>query len=83
MVATSLADVVLMRAAERVRPRLLGTAEVEPAKEVTAPAAPEPTVTQTLVQMKDLLREMTLLFEEQNERLAALGGQRKETPAAA
>jgi hypothetical protein len=52
MVATSLADVVLMRTAERARPR--------PAE----PPKPLPTVTMALEQVANLLRDMTVLFGE-------------------
>jgi hypothetical protein len=80
MVATSLSDVVLMRTAERARPR---PAEAEEPVLPAAAATPEPTVTDVLVQIKNLLHEMTLLFEEQQEELRRLHGERKEEPAAA
>jgi hypothetical protein len=82
MVATSLSDVVLMRTAERARCRLSEPSEVAPAPEVAAAPEPEPTVVQALVGIKDLLREMTLLFEEQISRLDALNGQRLEETSA-
>jgi hypothetical protein len=80
MVATSLADVVLMRMAERARSR---PAEVaEPAEDTPEPPKPLPTVTMTLEQMVDLLRHMTAL-EEQQEELRRLHGERKDEFVAA
>jgi hypothetical protein len=81
MVATSLADVVLMRTAERERPRL--PEGEEPAQETAEPPKPLPTVTMALEQMTDLLRDMTALFKEQQQELRRLHGERKEEPAAA
>ena len=72
MVAAALSDVVLMRAAERARPRLPEAAEPSPEQ--------EPVVLQ---QMTNLLRDMTTLFGEQQEELRRLHGERKEEPAAA
>jgi hypothetical protein len=81
MVATSLADVVLMRTAERARPRPAETEE--PAEDTLEPSKPLPTVTMALEQVADLLRGMTALFAEQQEELRRLHGERKEEPAAA
>jgi hypothetical protein len=81
MVAAALSDVVLMRAAERARPRLPETAEESPEQEPAA--APEATVPVVLQQMTNLLRDMTTLFAEQQEELRRLHGERKEEPAAA
>jgi hypothetical protein len=81
MVAASLSDVVLMRTAERARPRVPDAAEPGPVQERVAPPEPEPSVPQVLVQMKDLLREMTLLFQEQQQELRRLHDQRKGVTA--
>ena len=82
MVATSLADVVLMRTAERARPR--ATDPEEPMQELETaapPPTPEHSVDTVLGEMRDLLREMTLLFEEQGRKLDALNGRREKAPA--
>jgi hypothetical protein len=78
MVASALSDLVLMRAAERARPRL-----PEAAEPATDTPKPLPTVTMALEQMTDLLRDMTALFKEQQQELRRLHGERKEEPAAA
>jgi hypothetical protein len=78
MVAAALSDVVLMRAAERARPRPAETDE--PAADAPKPL---PTVTMALEQVADLLRDMTALFAEQQQELRRLHGERKEEPAAA
>ncbi len=44
---------------------------------------PEPTVTDVLVQMKDLFLKMTALFEEQQQELRRLHGKREEEAPAA
>jgi hypothetical protein len=69
MVAAALSDVVLMRAAERARPRL--PEADEPGSEQEPAAAPEATVPMVLQQMTNLLRDMTALFGEQKEEAAA------------
>jgi hypothetical protein len=81
MVAAALSDVVLMRAAERARPRLSETEE--PAEETVEAPKLEPTVAMALEQMTGLLRDMTALFKEQQQDLRRLHGERKEQPAAA
>jgi hypothetical protein len=81
MVAAALSDVVLMRAAERARPRLPETEET--AEETVEAPKPEATVPVVLQQMTDLLRDMTALFAEQQQDLRRLHGERKEEPAAA
>ena len=81
MVAAALSDVVLMRAAERARPRLPKMEEPSPEQEPAA--TPEATVPVVLQQMTNLLRDMTALFREQQEELRRLHGERKEEPAAA
>jgi hypothetical protein len=81
MVAAALSDVVLMRAAERAKPRLAEV--VEPSPEQEPAAAPEATVPVVLQQMTNLLRDMTTLFGEQQEELRRIHGERKEEAAAA
>jgi hypothetical protein len=81
MVATSLSGVVLMRTAERARPQAPDAAEPGAVQERVAPPEPEPSVPQVLLQMKDLLREMTLLFQEQQQELRRLHDQRKGVTA--
>jgi hypothetical protein len=78
MVASALSDLVLMRAAERARPRLPEAAEL-----TADTPKPLPTVTMALEQLADLLRSMTALFREQQEELRRLHGEREEEPATA
>jgi hypothetical protein len=69
LLAAALSDVVLIRAAERARPRQVEAAEA--------------TVPVVLQQMTDLLRDMAGLFGEQQEELRRLHGEREVEPVAA